>query len=283
MYATKALTEELECNPGTRCNCLGSNLTVMSCNISNGVFTLPIDLSPQLRSVKIAGRNYSIHISNSDYGDSWQRIENLEIFGDDGKGDLRLRKTFTDKLSRVKLFRITNAGLRSIDRSAFSNMISLEHLDISNNAFLNIHEFTNGLFEFKTHTLKTVNISGIHSGNRMEMFSIYFSLLSRLLSVNNLDMSWTRGSVLVATFELLPELRMLNISGTHLFQSLSCIRTLTRLEHLHELRMDYWPTTAISSRRPRASRNETNINYTQWWSFGCRNVSYSNQPWLLVC
>ena len=266
VYATPALKEELECNPGTRCNCIGSNLTVMSCNISNGLFTLPIDLPPQLRSVNIVGQNYSIHISHWDYGDSWQTIENIEIFGDDDEGYLHLYKTFTDQLRRTKLFRIRNVGLRSIDLYAFTKMRVLEHLDLSNNAFLSYYQVIDGLTGFESQTLKISNVSGIHSGKRMAMFNILrsYDLFDSvrdsnvpLSSVRHLDISWTRAFHFLAPSKSLVNLTILNISGTHLYQSFDCLWNLMRLEHLQEIRMDYWPSLASSTRRTRASRNET--------------------------
>ena len=173
--ATPAPKEKLACNTGTRCDCLGWNLTVLSCNVSNGLFKLPKHLPPLIRGVKIIGRNFSISIAKSGYGDSWQKIETIEIFGDDAEGDVRLRKTFTDKLRRTKLLRIKNAGLTTIDNYAFSNMTALEHLDLSNNAFLSITEVGKGLILFQSRTLKTFDISGIHSGKRMKMYNVYSS------------------------------------------------------------------------------------------------------------
>ena len=255
--ATPALTEELACTPGTRCNCMGSNMTVMFCSVSDGLFTLPIDVPPQIRSVKIVGQNFSINFSNRDYGDSWQSIKALEIFGNDDEGDLRLPKTFTDKLRRTKLFRIRNVGLTSIDLYAFADMILLEHLDLSNNIFLSFYDVLDGLSWFRSN-LETLNISGINSGKRMAMFSssLYAGrdLESALRSVRHLDISWTRAFSALALPRSAMNLTTLNISGTHLYQGFDCPWNLLQFDYLQDMRIDYWPTMAKASRWTRATR-----------------------------
>ena len=215
----------------------------MVCNVSDGMFTLPIDVPPQLRNFKIVGQNYSINISNQEYGNSWQSVEELEIFGDGDEGDLRLPNVFTEKLRQIKLFRIRNAGLRSIDLLAFSQMMALEHLDLSHNAFLSFEEASDGLAGFEPGTLKTLYLSGIHNGERMGIYSINYESFMYVSSIQSLDISWTRAAVHFASFESLPNLRMLDLSGTHTLYG-NCVWTLTRLEHIQELRMDYWPTIA---------------------------------------
>ena len=105
--------------------------------------------------------------------------------------------------------------------------------------------------------------------------------------MNVLDISWTRASSLFAPFQLVPNLTILDISGTQLFQSFDCMKTLLRLENLQELRMDYCQIIATSIRRPRASLNyDTTYMYAYitncLFKNRCDNVSvFANGCYLL--
>lgn len=196
----------------------------------------------------IHGKNYSIDIPNKVYDVSWSSVQRLEVSG--SQKNFTLPYNFTKTLHNLTLLRLRNSNLTGIERSALSNIKSIEELDLSNNSFLHITEVENGLENFQTNTLKIFNISAIHNAENMLQFALTEKLFYPLSSVQILDMSWIRASQIHASFGLMPNLISLNISGTLILGPVECFSTIIRLHRLELLALDHWPTLARNGEVP---------------------------------
>ena len=78
----------------------------------------------------------------------------------------------------------------------------------------------------------------------MEEFAVSGNLLSPLGSVRVFDISWTRASKLLSSFNLMPNLVSINMSGTILLGPALCFSSLVSLQNLEFFTMDHWPKLA---------------------------------------
>ena len=224
------------------CLCSGTNRDMLQCNFTQSVFYFPKSIVLTIKHLKITGTSYTVYIPDRIYDSSWSVLESFEIYGHGGnRQQLTLPYQFTKRLSRIKLLRIRNAGLVSIDKHAFSNMSAMEHLDLSNNEFLNKKEVEDAFSGYTANRLQTLNISGIHSSKILSPFTNL--VLYPLTSLLNLDVSWTKAALIHVhkSFSILPNLVTLNISGTYQLERTNCSHPKLYLKNLKNLRMDYWP------------------------------------------
>ena len=251
------------------CLCNGTDFAVLYCNFSQSVFRLPINIVGYLKHVKITGTNYSVDIPDQTYGSSWSVLETLEIHGHGGnRQQLNLPYKFTRKLSQLKLLRIRNAGLVSVERFAFSKLNAIRELDLSNNAFLNVKEIERAFSGYTANKLETLNISGIQISRTMP--PPIRAELSPLKSLLNLDMSWTRGAfqnklgivyrfpyAYFPIYSIGPNIVTLNMSRTQSYNSDSDQTNCTfrmpvfnKFKNLTVLRLDYWAVNGTESAPP---------------------------------
>lgn len=262
VLAIPSLGEEFLSCYSQGCICTGTKSAELHCNFTDAGFHVPATISRTLRHIKIHGTNYSIYISDQTYNDSWSVLESLEINGQGrSRHNLKLPRKFTIKLQQLKLFRIRNAGLVSIDERAFSNMNKMRELDLSNNELLNINAVASTFKGYTANKIKTLNISGTHRSKTALPFTTFWSF--PLESLLNLDISWTKSSIqdLGFTYKgwssflkyrdftkyLLRNLVTLNISGTsaniHHVEYTNCTYRMPFFKsfvYLEDLRMDYW-------------------------------------------
>ena len=250
------------------CLCNGTGSVALYCNFNQSVFRLPRSIVIYTKHVKITGTNFSVDISDQNYDSSWSVLETLEIYGHGGRRQqLTLPYKFTKKLSQVKLLRIRNAGLVSIERSAFSKLNAVVELDFSNNEFLNVKEIEKAFSGYTANKLETLNISGIHSSRTMR--PLMRAELSPLKSLLNLDISWTRAAfqnkgtipqfpyVYVLIQNIIPNIVTLNMSRTQSYNTDSdqtnCnfrIPVFNKFKNLTVLRLDYWAVNGTESAPP---------------------------------
>ena len=241
--ATSVSGEAMLTCDSENCECSDTDSSRISCFYMDESFLIPKEISGHLRSVTIQGMNFSVHIPDQEYSDSWSMVESFEIVRKDGddKHELNLPYNFTRKLGRVKVFRMRNTGLISIEGKAFRNMTALEHLDLSRNKFLNLRSLDLAMVQRSLANLNVLNISRIHSGERMSLYNIKPSLFHSISAIKTLDISWTR-IVSLKRLEILSNLETLNISGTPiLFNDETCLETILLLKNLTVWRMEHWP------------------------------------------
>ena len=272
--------EQLTCNSG-KCECAGTDLSIISCYFADESVHLPIGIPTHLRIVKIQGRNFSVYIPDQNYDDSWSLIESFEVHGDGGiTQDLNLPYNFTRKLGQVKLFVMRNTGLKSIEEKSFMNMTVLEHLDLSQNKFLNIRYLELAMIQSSFRKLNLFNVSKIHSGERMSLYNIRPSLLLHISAIKNFDISWTR-TASIKRLETLSSLETLNISGTPmLFDDQTCLKTVLLLTNLIVWRLNHWPrlmTNSVYLRHRRWQYPSLNVN-----PYSCSTVNvFRNECFIL--
>ncbi|XP_053380838.1 toll-like receptor 4 [Mercenaria mercenaria] len=174
------------------------------------------------------------------YGDHG-KIENLET---SGNGDaFTISSSFFLPFINLKTLRIHNCNIVDIEPGAFRSLHRLEVLEISGNSNLTFDSISKGLDLLNSPNLQVFNISGNHNAENLPGASIrkpMFELLSNT-SLKLLDISWTRLTQLLAPFDLLPRLKTLNVSGTLLLGSPSCVSTITSISSITYIAIDHWP------------------------------------------
>ena len=233
--------DTLTCTSHDFCHCIRN---VLLCNITNDNFILPenIALREEIVSISLQGEKFSVEIPDTYYNNSWSAIKHFEVIG--SRGILSLPLSFTQSLKNLTILRVRNSNLSFIESYAFSFLRNILELDLSNNGFLHIREVEKGLQNFSSETIKVFNISGIHNAENMQAFIVTGDLLSPLTSVKVFDMSWTRASKFHASFELMPSLVSINMSGTILLGPAVCFSSLANLQNLEIFTMDHWPKLA---------------------------------------
>ena len=233
----------LTCTNYKFCSCVGNHLL---CNITDANFVLPsnISLGEAIESMTIQGDGYSVNIPDKYYSESWSILKSFELIGSSSRNRLSLPLNFTQALKNLTIFRIRSSNLCDIERYAFSFLNHIVEIDISNNGKLHVTEVEKGLHNFSSETIKTFNISGIHNAENMEEFAVSGNLLSPLGSVRVFDISWTRASKLLSSFNLMPNLVSINMSGTILLGPALCFSSLVSLQNLEFFTMDHWPKLA---------------------------------------
>ncbi|XP_045212307.2 toll-like receptor 4 [Mercenaria mercenaria] len=174
------------------------------------------------------------------YGDH-DTIENLETAGNEDA--FTISSSIFLPFINLKTLRIHNCNIVDIEPGAFRSLHRLEVLEISGNSNLTLDSVTKGLILLNSPNLQMFNISGNHNAENLPGAFIRKPMFERLsnTSLKSLDVSWTRLTTLLAPFDLLPHLETLNISGTLLLGSLSCLSTLASLSNLSYIAIDHWP------------------------------------------
>ncbi|XP_053380593.1 toll-like receptor 4 [Mercenaria mercenaria] len=145
--------------------------------------------------------------------------------------------------SNLKTLRIYNCNVVDIEPGAFRSLHRLEVLEISGNSNLTFDSVSKGISQLNSPNLRVFNISGNHNTEDLPGAVIrkpMFELLSNT-SLKILDVSWTKLTTLLAPFDLLPHLETLNVSGTLLQGSSSCVSAITSLVNFSYMAIDHWP------------------------------------------
>ena len=137
----------------------------------------------------------------------------------------------------------------SIDQSAFANMSSLKHLDLSDNRFLTANHVQQALKGYTHKTLETLILRDILMSDKNIPTLVTNELKGSFSSLRHLDLGGTGVNWMTntnATPEILPKLVTLDLTGTRFYQSQHCINLLL-FKKLEVLRFDNWPLSSESN------------------------------------
>lgn len=187
---------------------------------------------------------------------NFSMIESIDV--SENEDSLTITNSSFTSFFNLRSLRIHNSSVLAIETGTFRNLPRLEKLEITGNPYLTFDSITDGLNHLNSPSLKVLNISGSYNAEDLSLLGGFirkpmFQFLSNT-SLRVLDLSWSRLTTLLAPFNLLPHLEVLNVSGTLLLGTTNCISTLLTVSNISALVIDHWPFYA---------RGHGNIRYSE--------------------
>jgi hypothetical protein len=198
---------------------------------------------------------------------SWTNLTHFQLSGIRTPWNMH-NLTFIN-LANLQYLIIHDCGLAGIDSGTFSYLDNLVHFDLSGNNFLLFDDVARGLEGFQATTLRLLNVSSIHNGERTSLATIHKSFLGPLRhsKVTVIDLSWTRLTILDSPLvSFIFHVEVFNISGTSIASFIECMSEFAFLPNLQVLEFSHWPSYAQGDSRTKRSDLPNDMSTYERWA-----------------